>query len=77
MDRQFQKGRRQVTLDLDLRTYIKSIRHVQILQNVLLTEKQRTLMNFQKAKVLEDGSTTGSDERFYEPAVKLRSKKTK
>lgn len=34
-------------------------------------------MNFQKAKVLEDGSTTGSDERFYEPAVKLRNKKTK
>ena len=34
-------------------------------------------MNFQKSKVLEDGSTSGSDERFYEPAIKLRKKKTK
>ena len=47
------------------------------MQNVLLSEKQRTIMNFQKIKVLEDGSTSGSDERFYEPSVKLRNTKTK
>jgi hypothetical protein len=31
---------------LDLRTYVKAIRHVKIMQNVLLTERQRTLLNF-------------------------------
>ena len=34
-------------------------------------------MNFQKIKVLEDGSTSGSDDRFYEPSIKLRHSKTK
>ena len=44
--RYFEKAKKQITLDLDLRTYMKHIRHVQILEKVLLTEKQRNLMNF-------------------------------
>ena len=47
------------------------------MQNVLLSEKQRTMMNYQKLKVLDDGSTSGSDDRFYEPSVKLRDTGTK
>jgi len=73
----FEKGRRKVRLDLDLRTYIKNIRNVQIMQNVLMSEKQRNLMNFQQAKVLESGSTSGSDDRHYEPSIALGKTKTK
>jgi len=58
----FEKGRKKINGDLDLRTYIKSVRHVQILQNVLLSEKQRSLLYFQKGKVIEFGSTSESDD---------------
>ena len=34
-------------------------------------------MNFQRMKVLEDGSTSGSDDRFYEPSIKLRNNNVK
>jgi hypothetical protein len=42
----FNKGRRKITEDLDVRTYIKSVRNLKIMQNVLLTEHQRALMNY-------------------------------
>jgi hypothetical protein len=38
-DKLFKKGIRKIKLDLDLRTYIKSIRHIQILHKVLFTER--------------------------------------
>ena len=41
------------------------------MQNVLLTEKQRNLLHFQKAKVIESGSTSGSDDKAIEPSVKI------
>lgn len=71
-DKLFKKGRKKISIDLDLRTYIKAIRHVQIMQNVLLNERQRTLLNFQKSKVLESGSSSESDDFHTEPAIKLR-----
>lgn len=42
------------------------------MQNVLLTERQRALLNFQKVKVLESGSSSESDDFHIEPSVKLR-----
>lgn len=58
---------------MDLRTYLKNIRHVQLLTNTLLSEKQRSLLSFQKLKVLDSGSTSDSDDRFYEPSVTLKN----
>jgi len=75
-DKLFKKGIRKIKLDLDLRTYIKSIRHIQILHKVLFTERQRNLLNFQKAKVLESGSTSASEDFYYEPAIALRNPDT-
>jgi len=42
----FNKGRRKISEDLDIRTYIKSVRNLKIIQNVLLSEHQRTLLNY-------------------------------
>ena len=56
---------------------MKNIRHVQILCNSLLNEKQRNLVNFQKLKVLDSCSTSESDDRYYEPSVKIRDADTK
>lgn len=41
------------------------------MQNTLLSANQRSLVNYQKLKVLDSGSTSESDEREYEPSVKL------
>jgi len=71
-DEFFRKGRRKITLDLDLRTYIKSIRNTHILLNVLLNDRQRALLPYQKSKVLESGSSSESDDVALEPSV-LRS----
>ena len=43
---------------------------------MLLSDRERALLNFQKAKVLESGSTSASDDWSYEPAVALRDPKT-
>ena len=38
------------------------------MENVLLNENQRFLMNYQKAKVIESGSTSNSNDKCVEPA---------
>ena len=38
-DKLLKKGMRKIKMDLDLRTYMKAIRHLQIMQNVLLTDR--------------------------------------
>ena len=68
-DKIFNKGQGKISEDLDVRTYIKSVRNLKIMENVLLNENQRTLMNYQKAKVIESGSTSNSDDKCVEPAV--------
>jgi hypothetical protein len=37
-----------------------------------LSEKQRILLNFQKLKVIDSGSTSESDDRHYEPSIALK-----
>lgn len=42
------------------------------MQNVLLNERQRNLLNYQKVKVLESGSTSASDDWHKEASVNAR-----
>jgi len=44
--RLFVKGQNRIDKDIDLRTYIKNIRNVQLLCNSLLNEKQRSLLHY-------------------------------
>ena len=60
-----------------MRTYLKNIRNVQLLCNSLLSEKQRSLMNFQKLKVIDSGTTSESDERYYEPNIAIKKADSK
>jgi hypothetical protein len=46
------------------------------MQNVLFSDKQRALLSFQKANVLESGSTSQSDDFYYKLAVVLRHDNT-
>lgn len=71
--RMFQKGTQRIDKDIDLRTYLKNIRNVHLLANTLLNERQRTLLNFQKLKVIDSCSTSESDDRHYEPNVAIKN----
>ena len=71
----FRKGQKKIQTDLDLRTYINSIRHIKILQSVLLNERQRMLLPFQKRKVIDSGSSSESDDFHLETAVSIKDPK--
>ena len=71
-DDHFKKGKRKIGLDLDLRTYLKSIRTLRLLENVLLNDRQRMLLAFQKQKVIQSGSSSESSDFHQEEAILMK-----
>ena len=54
------EGEEKLQEELDCITFLKSIRQLKLLTQVLLTRKQKLMLRFQKANVL-DSETTSSD----------------
>ena len=72
----FQKGTKKLSQELDVLNLLKSIRQIKLLTQVILSQKQKLLLRFQRKNLIESSSSSGNSDDYnrYETIKLMESR---
>lgn len=71
----YEKGNEKLKRELDIINLVRALRQLRLMAQVLLPDKNRLLLKFQRKNVIEaTSSSSNSDQYDYDPMKLLKSK---